>query len=140
MAEVLDTFDELRTAGKIRLIGASVKGPRVTEETAELCRRYFRTGRVHALQVIYSLLRPGTAVIFAKQRGRCGHCRPTVLESGFRPDAMRRVICSRRVSTGSVEPEAVDRILGAVRDVTAAASRGRTVPELQYGACAAEVP
>jgi aryl-alcohol dehydrogenase-like predicted oxidoreductase len=82
--EVLGAFEELRAAGKIRLIGASVKGPVVTQHTAELCRRYIRTGRVHALQVIYSLLRPANAAVFreAAQAGVAIIAR-TILESGF---------------------------------------------------------
>jgi aryl-alcohol dehydrogenase-like predicted oxidoreductase len=84
MGEVLETFDALRQAGKIRVVGASVKGPVVNAHTIALGRRYIRTGRVQALQVIYSLLRPGNAEMFAEaaQAGVALIAR-TVLESGF---------------------------------------------------------
>jgi aryl-alcohol dehydrogenase-like predicted oxidoreductase len=84
MNEVLETFDALRQAGKIRVVGASVKGPVVNAHTIALGRRYIRTGRVQALQVIYSLLRPGNAEMFAEaaQAGVALIAR-TVLESGF---------------------------------------------------------
>jgi aryl-alcohol dehydrogenase-like predicted oxidoreductase len=84
MARVTGAFVELQTAGKARVIGASVKGAAVTPSTAALCRRYIETERVHALQVIYSVLRPGNAAIFreAAQAG-VGIIARTVLESGF---------------------------------------------------------
>jgi len=84
MEEVLDVFDSLRREGKIRLVGASVKGPSVTPHTAALCRRYIGTGRVQALQVIYSLLRPANATVFAEAaRAGVAIIARTVLESGF---------------------------------------------------------
>jgi aryl-alcohol dehydrogenase-like predicted oxidoreductase len=121
IAEVLDAFGALRREGKIRLVGASVKGPVVTPHTAALCRRYIGTGRVQALQVIYSLLRPATATVFAEaaQAGVAIIAR-TVLESGFLAGnyvpahVFSRDDHRRRWSTTQLE-----RILQAVQDLAA---------------------
>lgn len=84
MDRVLETYEALRQSGKIRLIGASIKGAQVNAHTVELCRQYIRSGRVHALQVIYSLLRPANAAMFAEAaRAGVAIVARTVLESGF---------------------------------------------------------
>lgn len=84
MVRVLATYESLRRAGKIRLIGASIKGAVVDTHTVDLCRQYLRSGQVHALQVIYSLLRPANAAIFAEAaRAGVAIIARTVLESGF---------------------------------------------------------
>jgi len=84
MARVLDTYEELKNEGKIKAIGASIKGPDVTGRTVELCRRYIRTGRVDALQVIFSIFRQKNREVFgqADESGVAIVAR-TVLESGF---------------------------------------------------------
>jgi aryl-alcohol dehydrogenase-like predicted oxidoreductase len=80
----LDVFEQLRDEGKIRFIGASVKGPDVTQATVDLCRQYIDTGRVDAIQLIYSIFRQRTRDIFglAQKRG-VGLVGRTCLESGF---------------------------------------------------------
>ena len=39
MRRVLDVYSELKEQGKIKAIGASIKGPSVTETTHRLCRQ-----------------------------------------------------------------------------------------------------
>jgi len=82
--ELLDIFEGLRERGLIRAIGASVKGPDVTPATVELAKRYVDTGRVDALQLIYSMFRRAHEETFAyaAERGVAIIAR-TVLESGF---------------------------------------------------------
>jgi aryl-alcohol dehydrogenase-like predicted oxidoreductase len=121
MNAVLETYDTLRQAGKIRIVGASVKGPLVNADTVALSRRYLRSGRVQALQVIYSLLRPGNAAMFAEaaQAGVAIIAR-TVLESGFLAGSYRpahvfaRDDHRRRWSAGQLQ-----RILQAVQELAA---------------------
>jgi aryl-alcohol dehydrogenase-like predicted oxidoreductase len=57
MKAALDELDNLKNEGKIRAVGASIKGKDVTDETLALCRQYITTGRVEVLQVVYSILR-----------------------------------------------------------------------------------
>lgn len=84
MESVIDAFEQLRAEGKVRLVGASIKGPRVTDETVALCRQYLRTGRINALQVIYSALRPRNAAVFAEAAAAgIAIIARTVLENGF---------------------------------------------------------
>lgn len=80
----LDTLEALKAEGKIRASGASIKGPNVTPKTQELCRRYIDTGKVNALQVIFSLFRQENRDIFkyAHEKG-VGIIARTCLESGF---------------------------------------------------------
>ena len=79
-----DTFERLRDEGKIRFIGASIKGPDVTQATVELCRQYIDTGRIDAIQLIYSIFRQKNREIFdhAKAHGVALVGR-TAIESGF---------------------------------------------------------
>jgi aryl-alcohol dehydrogenase-like predicted oxidoreductase len=82
--ELLDIFSGLRERGLIRAIGASVKGPDVTDATVALAKRYVDTGRVDALQLIYSMLRRGHEETFAHAaRHGVTVIARTVLESGF---------------------------------------------------------
>lgn len=84
MERALDTLEGLREEGRIRGIGASIKGPDVTSRTLALHRQYLATGRIDAIQLIYSLLRPMAREIFAEaaERGVAVVAR-TMLESGF---------------------------------------------------------
>jgi len=81
---VLTVFDTLKKEGKIRAIGASVKGPDVTQKTVDLCRAYIKDDRIDALQVIYSIFRQKNSEMFveAKEAGVAIVAR-TILESGF---------------------------------------------------------
>jgi aryl-alcohol dehydrogenase-like predicted oxidoreductase len=81
---VVGTFDGLRAAGLIRRVGASVKGPRVTPDTLALARTYMATGRIDALQVIFSVLRPQMSALWSETQARgVTVVARTVLESGF---------------------------------------------------------
>ena len=80
----LDVFEQLREEGKIRFIGASIKGPDVTPATVDLCRQYIDTGRLDAIQLIYSIFRQKTREIFDHAvANRVGLVGRTALESGF---------------------------------------------------------
>ena len=95
MNRVLDELFVLREEGKIRYIGASIKGPNVTQATVDLCTQYIDTGRVNALQVIYSILRQKNreSIGYAKEHG-VGIVARTALENGF--------------LTGKYEPDGAD--------------------------------
>jgi len=84
MEASLAEMSRFKTEGKIRAIGASIKGPNVTQATADLCRQYIDTGLVDALQLVYSIFRQSNDHIFeqAHQAG-VGIIARTVLESGF---------------------------------------------------------
>ena len=84
MQAALDEYEKFRSEGKIRLIGASIKGPSVTPATQALARQYIATGQVNVLQMIYSVLRQGSGTLFheAKAAG-VGIVARTVLESGM---------------------------------------------------------
>jgi aryl-alcohol dehydrogenase-like predicted oxidoreductase len=84
MQRALDEFEALRDDGKIKFIGASIKAADVTPATLELCHQYIDTGRVDALQVVYSILRQLHAGMFdhAFEKGVAVIAR-TAMESGF---------------------------------------------------------
>jgi aryl-alcohol dehydrogenase-like predicted oxidoreductase len=90
MNRVLNTYASLRDEGVIGAIGASIKGPDVTPDTATLIRLYADDGRVDVLQVIYSILRQSSrqAMEYARSRG-VGIVGRTALESGFLSGAYR---------------------------------------------------
>jgi aryl-alcohol dehydrogenase-like predicted oxidoreductase len=84
MNRVLDVYEQLKQEGKIRAIGASIKGADVTQGTVDLCRQYIRSGRVDALMVIYSIFRQKNAEVFRDAtEAEVGIVVRTVLESGF---------------------------------------------------------
>lgn len=84
MNRVLDTYEQLQEEGKIRAIGASIKGPDVTQKTIDLCRQYIRSGRVDVLMVIYSILRQKNREMLQEALDNgVGVVARTVLESGF---------------------------------------------------------
>jgi len=84
MNRTFDAYEQMKQEGKIRVIGASIKGPDVTGHTVELCRRYIRSGRVDVLMVIYSIQRPLLGEILEEaQEAGVGIVARTVLESGF---------------------------------------------------------
>lgn len=80
----LEVMQKLKQQGKIRTIGASIKGPNVTEATATLIKSYIDTKQVDAIQLIYSIFRQKNSVIFdyatKKNVALIGR---TSLESGF---------------------------------------------------------
>jgi aryl-alcohol dehydrogenase-like predicted oxidoreductase len=84
MNRVLDVYDQLRIEGKIKAAGASIKGPNVTQATSDLCLQYIRSGRVDAIQVIYSIFRQRNQSVFDEARSAgVGIVARTVLENGF---------------------------------------------------------
>ena len=82
--EVMDEMQALKDEGKVRAIGASIKGANVTAETERLCDIYLDTKRVDVIEVVYSLIRQRNAAVIdrAKQSG-VGVIIRTVLESGL---------------------------------------------------------
>ena len=84
MSNLLDIFEQFKKEGKIRAIGASIKGCDVTQRTTDLCRQYIRSNRVDVIQLIYSIFRQKTSEVFreAKENGVAILGR-TVLENGF---------------------------------------------------------
>ncbi len=80
----LEAMARLKSEGLIRAVGASVKGPNVTQDTVDLCRAYIRSGRCNALQVIYSIFRPKNAEMFAEAaEASVAIIVRTLLENGF---------------------------------------------------------
>ncbi len=81
---VLEEFSKLKDEGKIRAIGASIKGPDVTQKTIDLCRQYIKTGMVDAIQVIYSIFRNVIGEVFEEAAANgVGIVARTTLENGF---------------------------------------------------------
>ena len=84
MNRILDEYERFKAEGKIRAIGASIKGPSVTQETLDLCRQYIDTGRVDVIQVVYSMFRQMNKEIFDYAVGKgVGIVARTALESGI---------------------------------------------------------
>ncbi|MGF1484201.1 MAG: aldo/keto reductase [Opitutales bacterium] len=80
----LNAMATLKAEGLIRNVGASVKGPNVTQDTVHLCRAYIHSGRCDALQVIYSIFRPKNAEMFAEAaENSVSIIVRTLLENGF---------------------------------------------------------
>jgi aryl-alcohol dehydrogenase-like predicted oxidoreductase len=90
MARALDAMETLRREGKIRAIGASIKGANVTEATERLADAYLGSGRVDVLQVVYSVLRQRNRAVIEKAEAReVGVVVRTALESGLLTGAYR---------------------------------------------------
>ena len=84
MDRALDVMEELRAEGTVRAIGASIKGPDVTQATVDLCRQYIHSGRVDVIQLIYSILRQKLRAVFDEARANgVGLVGRTSLESGL---------------------------------------------------------
>jgi aryl-alcohol dehydrogenase-like predicted oxidoreductase len=80
----LGECEALKKEGKILGIGASIKGPAVTDKTVSLCKKYTDTRRVDVIQLVYSILRQKNraAVDYAAARD-VGIVVRTCMESGF---------------------------------------------------------
>jgi aryl-alcohol dehydrogenase-like predicted oxidoreductase len=79
-------IEEMRRQGLVRFIGASIKGPNVTDETVAMCRQYLQFGQVEVFEIIYSILRQKLeeeGVLQASGEQGVGLVVRTVLESGF---------------------------------------------------------
>ena len=84
MEQAIEKMRALKRAGKIRAIGASVKGPDVTAKTQTLCDAYIATGHVDVLQVVYNILRQrNLSAIEKAAKNGVGIVVRTVLESGI---------------------------------------------------------
>jgi aryl-alcohol dehydrogenase-like predicted oxidoreductase len=84
MLRLLDLYEGFKSQGKIRAIGASIKGPDVTQHTVDLCRQYVHSGRVDVLMVINSIFRQKNSEILLEARDQgVGIVARTILESGF---------------------------------------------------------
>jgi aryl-alcohol dehydrogenase-like predicted oxidoreductase len=84
MNRVLDIYARLKAQGKIRAIGASIKGPDVTQKTVDLCQQYIQSGQVDVIMIIYSIFRQKNGqVLLEAQQQDVGVVPRTVLESGF---------------------------------------------------------
>ena len=84
LEQALEVFEALREEDKIRVIAASIRGAAVTDETAAMCRQYIRTGRIGAIQLIYSIVRQKNAEIFDEaESAGVGLVARTALESGL---------------------------------------------------------
>jgi myo-inositol catabolism protein IolS len=80
----LDEFDILKEHGKIRAIGASIKGAAVTQATVDLTKTYIETGRIDVLQLAYSIIRQANAEVFKQAyNSGIGIVTRTSIESGF---------------------------------------------------------
>lgn len=81
---ILDEFEKLKAAGKIRLIGCSIPGPCITDKSRDAALTAIRTGRVDCLQMNYSIARQKHRDVFqtARERGVAVVAR-WVLESGM---------------------------------------------------------
>jgi aryl-alcohol dehydrogenase-like predicted oxidoreductase len=84
MNRVLDLYADFKEQGKIKAIGASIKGRNVTDHTQKLIRQYIDTGQVDAIQLIFTILRQSNRAVFdyADENGVALVGR-TCLESGF---------------------------------------------------------
>ncbi len=82
--KALDEMETLKKEGKIRALGASIKGVDVNPKTEALCRQYMATGRIDVIQLVYSILRQRhAAVIEEAYRQGVGIVARTALESGL---------------------------------------------------------
>lgn len=81
LIEILQRFKE---KGLIRAIGASVKGPDVTQATVDLACTYIDTGEIDAVQIIYSMFRRAhDRTVERARESDVAVIARTVLESGF---------------------------------------------------------
>lgn len=80
----LSELESLRKEGKIKAIGASIKGPAVTEKTSALCKKYIDSKRIDVIELVYSILRQKNYDIMQYARkNNVEIVARTVLESGL---------------------------------------------------------
>jgi aryl-alcohol dehydrogenase-like predicted oxidoreductase len=90
MNRLLDIYCKLKDEGKIRGIGATIKGHNVTDETLRLMHQYIDSGRMDVIMCIYSAIRQKTAEAFAAaEAAGVGIVLRTTLESGFLTGAFK---------------------------------------------------
>ena len=84
LQRALDAYDELKEEGKVRAVGASIGKGSVNQETNDLCKMYIGTGRIDAIQLVYSIGRQKAREIFEMaHKAGVGLVARTVLENGF---------------------------------------------------------
>jgi myo-inositol catabolism protein IolS len=84
MLALADMFDQLKAEGKIRSVGASIRGPTVTDVTRDTAIMYARSGRMDVIQLTYSIARQKhLAAIAAAGKNNVGLIARWVLESGM---------------------------------------------------------
>lgn len=84
MNRLLDAYEKLRDEGKIRAIGASIRGPIIDDASLANAFQYVRSGRIHAIELAYSVLRQKHGQVFAEAGRRgVGVIARVVLESGL---------------------------------------------------------
>ena len=122
LRRMLDVYQQLKDSGRVRLIGLSQRGEAGAEAIGD-CRRYIADGRADVLQLPYSMARPGMAAIFEEAaRHGLGVIARMNLEGG---------LLTGKYAPGHDWPdkendwrahrprEAIDRLLGIVRDIQA---------------------
>jgi aryl-alcohol dehydrogenase-like predicted oxidoreductase len=125
MTRALDEMDALKSEGKIRAVGASIKGPDVTQKTVDLCHQYLETDRIDAIQLVYSILRQKMSGVIREAKARnVGIIARTVLESGlltgkYKPGHRFSGLDQRR----RYHPDHLEFILRTVRDLRKEAVR-----------------
>jgi aryl-alcohol dehydrogenase-like predicted oxidoreductase len=84
MNRILDVYEKLKEEGKIRAIGASIRGPIINDASLTNAFQYIRSGRLDVIELAYSVLRQKHGQMFAEahQRG-VGVIARVVLESGL---------------------------------------------------------
>jgi aryl-alcohol dehydrogenase-like predicted oxidoreductase len=84
MNKLCGEFEVLKKEGKIRVIGASIPGPNVNDESLNKALQYANSGSVEVLQINYSIARQKNGGVFdeAKRNG-VGLITRWVLESGM---------------------------------------------------------
>lgn len=89
----LEECEKFKKEGLIRSIGASIKGPDVTQTTVDLAKRYIEDGRTDVLLMVFSIFRQLNSPVFdlAKENG-VGVIMRTTLESGFLTGALKKGI------------------------------------------------
>jgi aryl-alcohol dehydrogenase-like predicted oxidoreductase len=84
MHHILDVYEQLKKEGKIRAIGASIRGPIINDASLANAIQYIRSGRLDVIELAYSVLRQKHGQIFAEAHHRgVGVVARVVLESGL---------------------------------------------------------
>jgi len=113
----------LKQSGKIRTIGASIKGPDVTPATQALCDAYMATGQVDVLMVVYSILRQQNLRVIEKARQNgTGVIARSILESGLLTGAYKPGhVFPSTDHRARYKRENLDYVLGSVEEIGAIA-------------------
>jgi aryl-alcohol dehydrogenase-like predicted oxidoreductase len=90
MNRLLDIYCKLKDEGKIRGIGATIKGHNVTDETLRLMHQYIDSSRMDVIMCNFSAIRQKTSGAFAAaEAAGVGIVLRTTLESGFLTGAFK---------------------------------------------------